>query len=57
MIVKDSVILRMKNRILTTEVMKKITLCGSKHVISLKIGQGPGHIYEGMFFSIIMLTL
>ena len=50
--------------------MKKITLCGSKHVILLKIGQGlgelsdqgcimtSGHIYEGMFFSeIIMLTL
>ena len=48
----------------------KITLCGSKHVILLKIGQGlgelsdqggimtPGHIYGGMFFSvIIMLTL
>ena len=42
--------------------MKKKTLCGSKHVILLKIGQGlgelsdqggimtSGHIYEGMFF-------
>ena len=50
--------------------MKKITLCGSKHVILLKIGQGlgelsdqggimtSGHIYEGMLLSvIIMLTL
>ena len=59
-----------KNRILTTSVTKKITLCGSKHVILLKIGQGllelsnqggimtPGHIYEDMFFSVIvMLTL
>ena len=45
----------------------KIALCGSKHVILLKIGQGlaelsdqggimtPGHIYEGMFFSVIIM--
>ena len=42
--------------------MKKITLCGSKREILLKIGHGlgelsdqggimiSGHIYEGMFF-------
>ena len=46
MIVKQSVMLRIKNRILMTKVMKKITLCGSKHVILLKIGQGLGELSD-----------